>query len=427
MNKKTLISISFIVAILLVAGAYFYFTKNKVEKMDPNTPSFGTGGTGTTFPDSNVSGSTYNSDFVPSSTAIFPRLYELRKAPVAGSGFFENGKGSTYTVSVRSVDRGLGHIFETPLSTYVEARIVNETRPRISEAYWGNGGKSVTMRYLDDPEENSIKTHIINLRGAFSLSTTSSNEFLKTEDVILPDFIPFIAVSEDKSDKLFYLENNGASALGYVTNSKGIRSKVFESTVTEWLPQFPNQKLVTLTTKPSANVPGYSYFLNTENKNVTKMLSGINGLTTLTSRDGKLILYSETRDGAPNLSLYDTVNKISYPLSIQTLPEKCVWSSKELFVAYCAVPQELTRANYPDQWYQGLVSFSDVLLKIDTRTKVSELVFNPGTLGAPSFDIINLSLSSDDSYLLFMNKGSGTPWVYRLVEEWQTTTSSTTL
>lgn len=426
MNRKTILIVALAFIILLGLGAYYYFATNKAQKPAPGIPSFGLGGTGTTEGGENKKEVGVNQDFVPNvPSSALPRLYELRKTPVAGSGFVETGKGASYSISVRSVDRGLGHIFETPLSTYIETRIVNETRPRISEALWGNGGKSVVMRYLENTEENSIKTHIINLKGTPPLSPGSSDDFLKVEDVVLPDFIPFVAVSEDKTDKLFYLEDNGASSVGYVTNSKGVFSKVFESTVTEWLPQFPNQKLVTLTTKPSANVLGYSFFLNTDNKSVTKVLSGINGLTTLTSRDGKLILFSESRGGFPELSLYDVAKKISYPLSVQTLPEKCAWSAKDLLVAYCAVPQNLLRANYPDQWYQGLVSFSDVIMKIDTKTKTSELVLNPGSLGASSLDIINPVLSSDDSYLLFMNKGSGTPWVYRLKEDWQSTASST--
>ena len=40
----------------------------------------------------------------------------------------------------------------------------------------------------------------------------------------------------------------------------------------------------------------------------------------------------------------------------------------------------------------------------------------PDEFNAPALDIVNPTLSSDDYYLLFMNKVSGTPWVYRTVE-----------
>ena len=84
---------------------------------------------------------------------------------------------------------------------------------------------------------------------------------------------------------------------------------------------------------------------------------------------------------------------------------------------YCAVPQTLPQAEYPDQWYQGLFSFSDNIWKIDTKTGVVEKILTPSDLRASSLDMINLTLSSDDSYLLFMNKITGTPWVFRIATD----------
>lgn len=419
-NKNILIiSITFLV-LLIIGGAYWYFSKKVVPTVP--TPAF-PGGAGAITGGAGGEGLPEEQPFIPGSGAPLPRLYELHKVPVAGAGFIETGKGADHTVSARYIERGLGHIYETPLATLMESRISNETHSGLTEALWGNGGKSVVIRFIGDSDFGVvIKSSILNLGDtissfARSTSTESISEFTKTEEVFLPDYIPFMATAEDGADKLFYLENGISASAGSITSFKNtLNSKIFSSSFTEWLPQFPSQKLVTLTSKPSANVPGHLFFIDPKTKASTKVLGGINGLTTLTSHDGKFVLYSETRSNKPGLSLYDTVKKETRILPLQTLPEKCVWSFKNVALIYCAVPQAIPGGTYPDEWYQGTVSFSDAVWLIDASTGLTQKVMTPSDYNAPSLDIINPTISSDDYHLLFMNKVTGTPWVYRTVE-----------
>jgi hypothetical protein len=423
MNRKTFATVALVIILIVTGvGAYFFYSKKAPATPTPAGSAFpeegmpvtgipGAGGTGI---------ETGGEVFVPGGAAPFPRVYELLYLPVAGAGFVEtkDKSGIVQSSAVRYIERGLGYIFETPLATYTESRIVNETRSRISEALWGNGGKSVVVRSFDDTD-NAIKTSILNISASSVLSTqgtstASGGAFLNAEEFFLPDFIPFMAVAEDGTDKLFYLENGNAVSAGSLStfNNTGV-VRIFTSTFTEWLPQFPNQKLVTLTTKPSENVPGYLFFLDTKTKALTKVLSGINGLTSLTSHDGSSVLYAEIKSGTPELAVYDLTKKETRILAPQTLPEKCVWSAKNIIV-YCAVPQTLPTAQYPDQWYQGLFSFSDNIWKIDTRTGIAEKILTPSDFRAPSLDMINLTLSSDDTHLLFVNKVTGIPWIFRI-------------
>lgn len=375
------------------------------------------------------------------------RLYELHKTPVAGVGFMETGlpqvvttttakKSKTkvkavqpvlppepHTITARYLERGLGHIYETLLSLpYREARIVNETRPRIAEALFANNGKSVVVRYAEDVYgAEVIRTRILNLPVSTVSATTTDavSAFLKTEEILLSDRIPFMSAAEDGTDNFFYLTSGLTSSSGFIATSKGASTGIFNSSFTEWLPQFPNQNLITLATRPSSDVPGYLFSLDPKTKVLTKVLDGINGLTAKMSRDGKRVLYSTTKEGRPELSVYDVANKESRGLFIQTLSEKCAWSAKEFAVVYCAVPQVVVPAVYPDQWYRGTISFADRVWKINiaaTSTAFMEKVFSPEEYRAPEMDIINPVLSSDDSYLLFMNKKTGTPWVYRIID-----------
>jgi len=429
MDRKTLIFIIITIILLGVAGYLYIYKKTSA----PTTTK-----TGTTFPSGSQpitggyagGGDTPVSEaptFTPGAGATLPRLYELHKLPVAGVGFVETSK-TTGPLSVRYIERGLGHIFETQLSNFVESRMVNETRSSIMEALWGNSGKSVVIRFIDEKGGTpTIKTSILNLGGSSSVTNgTPTTNFIKTEEIFLPNHISFMSVSEDNSDKLFYLENNAGTSVGATSNFKNIgNSTIFSSVFTEWLPQFPNQQLITLTTKPSATVPGHFFFIDQKTKAVSKIIGGVKGLTTLTNRTGKFVLFAGIENNVPELSVYDVSKKTARPLLLQTLPEKCAWGVKNTTLVYCAIPQALPNADYPDQWYQGLVTFADSIWEIDTTNGLSRKIMSPTNLGAPDLDIINPVLSSDEKYLLFMNKVSGTPWVYRIVET--TPTSPTTI
>jgi len=431
MNRKTLITIAGLIIILIAGvGAYFYFTSKPVPALPTSTTFPGEGTSSAGFPMGAESGIGEDEQYTPGSGAALPRLYELHKLPVAGVGFAETGKGPALSISARYIERGLGHIFETPLATFVESRIVNETRSQIMGALWGNGGKSVVVRFIDEKGGSAIiKTSVLNLGAvgtSFARSTSTATDFIKTEEVLLPDYIPFMATAEDGGDKLFYLENGVGISRGIITTFKNTApSTVFNSAFTEWLPQFPSQQLITLTTKPSASVPGHLFFIDPKTKSATKVLGGINGLTTLTSHNGKFVLFAETKNGTPGLYFYDTTKKTTRDLLLQTLPEKCVWGFKKTTMAYCAVPQTIPSAPYPDHWYQGLVTFSDAVWEINTVTFDTRKIMTPSSLGAPALDMTNLSLSSDDSSLIFINKVSGTPWVYTITESLPSVTTIT--
>lgn len=418
-KKNILIIVGIILILIIIGGLFWYFSKKPVVVVTPPTFPAGAGpyvGTGKK--------EAVQPPFVPGSGAPLPRLYELHKVPVAGAGLFEAGRGADHAVSARYIERGLGHIYETPLATLIEARISNETHSGLAEALWGNGGKTVVIRFIGDSDFGTIiKSSILNLGDtifsfARGTSTVPVSEFIKMEEVFLPDYIPFLATAEDGADKLFYLENGADASTGSVASFKDVAnvSKIFNSSFTEWLPQFPSQKLATVTSKPSANVPGHLFFIDTKTKSLTKVLGGINGLTTLTSHEGKFVLYSETRGNVPRLSIYDTAKKTAREIPLNTLSEKCAWSFKNATIAYCAVSQTISSGTYPDDWYQGQASFSDAIWMIEAETGRIQKVMTPSDYNAPDLDIINPTLSLDDSYFLFMNKISGTPWVYRTVD-----------
>jgi len=135
-------------------------------------------------------------------------------------------------------------------------------------------------------------------------------------------------------------------------------------------------------------------------------LGDINGLTTLTSPNGKLILYG---DSSLSLNVYHTDTGTSDVLGIKTLPEKCVWSNGGETL-YCAVPKAAPGGTYPDSWYQGEISFADQLWRIDALTGNAAILADPSSLAGTDIDGIKLMLDEKDNYLFFVNKKDSFLW-----------------
>ena len=104
---------------------------------------------------------------------------------------------------------------------------------------------------------------------------------------------------------MFYLFNWKEGVVGTTAFSNGDNKKqIFDSKYTEWLTQWPNENTITITTKSASFVPGFMYIINPNNSSIglKRILGGIRGLTTLTSPNGKLVLYS---NDTVSLNIYD--------------------------------------------------------------------------------------------------------------------------
>jgi hypothetical protein len=185
-------------------------------------------------------------------------------------------------------------------------------------------------------------------------------------------------------------------------------TSIFSSSFNEWLPQYVNKDLITMTTYASGNADGYTYFLNPVTKKFFKVLGPLRGLTTLTSPDGKYILESKVQNGQLTSVLLTLSTRSETVLPFTTLTEKCVWYSNDQF--FCGVPNEFPAGMYPDDWYKGLVSFSDTLWSYTPSTNRAVSVVTPNE----SVDIFRMESYNNSEYLFFMNKNDYTLWSYRI-------------
>ncbi|MBX4215535.1 hypothetical protein KW797_01155 [Candidatus Parcubacteria bacterium] len=324
------------------------------------------------------------------------RLLQLSPAPVAG--YLPRG---TSTPSVRFIERATGHVYDINADGKERKRVSNTTIPRIYEAYFGDGGNSVVVRYLDD--EGALTTYA----AAVTVSEAGSGEL---KGRFLPEDITDLTLSPD-GKKTFFLLKFGNGANGFTSLANGASAtQIFTSYLTEWLSSWQNEKMITLTTKASGGIPGYAYKLDPATRSFEKILGGIQGLTTLLDPTGKQMLYSVSGESGLALFYADLTLGKSAPANLSTLPEKCVWA-KGGSVAYCAAPVVLPPGKYPDAWYQGTAGFSDRIWAI-TPGGGSELAADLPKLSSEAIDGVRLSLSTDEKHLYFMNKKDNSLWTY---------------
>jgi hypothetical protein len=96
-----------------------------------------------------------------------------------------------------------------------------------------------------------------------------------------------------------------------------------------------------------------------------------------------------------------------------TLPEKCAWAPSNTLV-FCGVPESPPRAVYPDEWYQGLVRFSDTLWQYSLESGQFSLFLIPHDVVGVDVDITQPMVSADGAYLVFINKKDGSLWGVKL-------------
>lgn len=444
MPRKTKIIFITVFCIVGVSMLSFYFYTHKSQTTTQTTTSTGTyqpflGGSTTTGQNTQTSEAptgdttnTSNSTTIPEqaqSVVGTDRFHQITDFPVAGATFFEDtrpipvtdialpggelppdqiaggktAKGKTIAPkpqvpkfeivpAIRYVERITGHIDEMYLDTKAVGKNSNGTIPSIYEAVFDGSASSVLYRYLSS-DGKTINTFLASLGGV-------KGEFL-------PADILDISISPDKT-KFFYLTKTFSGVVGTTRSFKDTKkNQVFNSSLTELLSQWVSSQTIYLTTKASSTVNGDLFSLNTMNGVLTKIFGGIQGLTTLANNDGSLVLYSSTANGSPRLGIFDVKKHATRDLGLSSLPEKCVWGSTTGFI-YCAIPREVSGGQFPDSWYQGLVSFDDHFVKINTAT--GEISTIADSLYGIPVDGTHLFLNKTEDQLFFINKKDSSLW-----------------
>lgn len=424
--------------ILVIAGIlYFYLIRSQPVSTTPSVTGFFK----SILPFSNTPSTITNTADTPlligdtgsnnSSNILktLPRLRQHTTEPIAGNTIMERNKEvikdrvkvTVKETSIRYMDRASGHMFDAVTTDKDPKKISNTTIPKVYEAIFTPTGESVITRFLDGAE--NIITYYITLKDKKPTiaSTTLASSSTPPVDT-LPDVYIYKDVSGTylaKNIKELALSTDGKKMLSLVYGSdNGIISiidsalkstTILSSPLKEWLLSYPTDSKAIITTKPSGITYGYSYILNTQTGSLTKLIGNILGLTVLPNKDASMYLIGQASSALKMFYITSSIQTLNN-ISINTLPEKCVWSHNSSDTIYCAVPTRIPNAIYPDDWYKGRLFFNDSLWKINLKTGETNLVSNLLQESSQSIDAINLQLSASDEYLTFINKRDLTLW-----------------
>lgn len=408
--KKILTIIAIIILLIGAAAAawFFFFASDAQKQQVGNIISFGQSPnvTDTTTQAGSGFDSAGDTTGDTMTQGKLPRLYQLHKTAIAGLEPFEKGGD----VMVRYIEKGLGHIYETDLATLTETRISNETINAIYDAQWDNDGSAVAFRSFNDTA-GSISTYTMTLAAAPQTGTTTTGgNGVSLEGVFLPLDVVSYTTNAAVPGRLFYLHKTDSGVVGTISSFKGAsRSQIFSSPFVEWSANWPEKNTISLLTHPSSGVVGDLYLLDVKTDRVKKILGDVEGLTALVSPAIDTVVYSESNRFGIQTNLYDVLTQSSSQFPVTTLPEKCVWSQDGLTI-YCAVPENIPGGSYPDDWYQGLVSFDDSIWKIDIENGTNERILSLSTPAGTGIDATHLTLGPNGKTLFFINKKDGTPW-----------------
>jgi hypothetical protein len=329
-----------------------------------------------------------------------PILTQIYNDPVAGSTFITKNN-STYA---RLVDRTYGYVYDISLDSNNLERITNTLIPKTLDAQFTREGDGVVLR------SQLANSKIQTFTGAIKQDPSNSTNGVLSGRVDSPN--PYtVAVLNNKN--ILYLSGPGQSVgvlLG-ATSTQGKR--VFSSNFSEWTALWGTTSEVFLSTKPSRNKKGGVFKLNTNTQAFEQLFDSMYGLVTTPSPFGNLILLSDTNTQTPRLQIGTVATSELRELGLQGLADKCSWASAKVF--YCALPRTFpTGYSYPDDWYRGLVTFSDVIWSVDVTYGIANIVYDPLSSSGNEFDIDELHVRPSGKELLFRNKKDGSLWLLKL-------------
>lgn len=435
MDRRTTITLV-IVSIVIISGIFitFYILGKQTGTTTPASSGTGAATTETTgnlFPTSeNINGSSGGQTTPTKDTAGGEQAEEtaealpqrisggmiLEAAGVSVGGItFVNKEGEP---SLRYIEKGTGHINEIAFSERIPTKVSNTTITGVNESYWGKDGSVVIFKRLESPS-NSIQTIYGVIEAGSSAEVTAEGSVGKLIGTVLPVDTMGIAISPAK-DKVFYTVKQGDSTIGIISplDVKGPSSnkiQVWNSPVSEWIASWPKTSSIYLQTRASSQEKGYLYSISLDKSNKLKREFGdVIGFTAKVSPSGGKTLYSETTGTGFVAYFSDTASGGISMFPARTLPEKCVWDKQNESTLYCGVPRTITGSKYPDSWYQGAVSFTDEIWKIDLDTNSGTAIIDANTLGENNIDVTNPILSDDGNYLGFINKKTGHPFIVKL-------------
>lgn len=415
--KKILIP-TVILALILAGFAYWYFFFHGPGSIITPSVTGGNNSGGGFTPFGRIGGNSgtstsnngnQNATTTPIVQVKISTLRRLSDTPIGGYA----ASTTASTTLVRWIDRGKGNVYELSENSTNVVTLSNTILPRVFESVWNKTMGAFIGVTLQAGANTSSLLYAQILPASTSTVSIAPYE-LRGRD--LPDGIIAYAASP-KRDKIFLLINESGKGVGYVANFDGKSMvKIFDTPLTKVNVDWPEENTIAITTKGSADIDGYLYFVNPKTGIWKKVLGPLPGLSSKVSHDAKNVIFSASvSSGGAVTGILNVAKNSSTDAVVRTLADKCAWGNFFKEVVYCAVPAQPSTDKIPDDWYKGTVLFIDKIWQINASTTEVHLVSSIVDQSDRVIDAFNLGLDDKDDYLFFMNKNDLSFWSFDLV------------
>jgi hypothetical protein len=329
------------------------------------------------------------------------RIRQLTTGPVVGQVETTNELGETV---INYVEAGTGHVYQINLSSGEEKRISGVTFPRIKKAEMTPNGEYIIIEQGIGRDKE------------FSLGQLSSTTGEFVFNSIVENIVDFAATSQDT----FFF--SVMSEAGLVANQYYPQNKTseqlfaipFREAVIKWGRTSTSSHYVY--PKASSKLDGYLY--QSHQGGIKRLPAAGLGLTAVGTNDDVVLAYQEKGIYLTDLLSIGEENTTTTNLDflLRILPDKCsaLGDSNKLV---CATDNQPRDHNTPDDWYRGLISYSDDLWQIDLENLVFNRLLRVSEETGRDIDIINLAVGRSGQYLTFQNKNDQTLWMFILPPE----------
>ncbi len=404
-----------IIGVAAVASAVWFIFLKPVPQLTTSQNQNGGLSTGantqTTGVSSNTNAENTNQVSNIGQTASSQKVFKIADGPVSGATFTQTFNPTT-TLARYSLQEN-GHVMDQPIDVpgSLARAVSNTTIPGTASVVWGKGGSVAYMQYQDDAITKTVSL-------VFPIAATSSRSVSRPVNIqFLPDNVRAVAVSPSGL-QVAYLLSTASGSDGYVANTDGSSAKkIFSLGFKELLLSWPSEGRLLLATKSASGVPGMVLSVDAKTGGITPLIYS-SGITAMANPTLNYVLYqADTGQSSPSSYARDTKRGADIPLSFNPIPEKCVGSIANTNVVYCAVPPVYFDTTYLDLWHLGAKSLSDIIVSFTlNRQPNTDILATPGSDGGVQSDILEMAVSPDDKYLLFIKKGDRSLWGVRLTQ-----------
>lgn len=399
MRRVFIISATIIVLLGVGVVAYFYFfgSSPSVTTTTP-TETVGLPSSSGVNPSPSASSTASTPAPIPTTTSS-PRLVKVSPGPVVFGEVLVDTKqtaSSSADTVLEFIERQSGNVFSYGTQSKTLTRTSNKTIPGIQSASWLPDGSAAVVRYLSGTDFSTINNYILSANG-------SGGSFL-------PQNLADVSTSATGLLSLASGVSGSAASLAHTDGTHP--TTLFTTPLSSVRASFAGKGKYLVFTKPAAELLGDAFIADSSG-HLSRVAGPLPGLAALSSPSGKWVLVSFSLNNSLRMELVNVSTGETMTLPIASIADKCVWSADES-VIYCGIPISPPSAAYPDAWYQGVVSFSDRVWKINVAGRYAQLLLDFNKEVNSLLDATALAVNPSNTVLVFVNKNDGSLWSYTL-------------